>query len=278
MKLQQLIPLSDIYNREEEFSEALADNLDALNFGEFEDVKTEFNVNRRRADIFAVGVDGVLVVENQFGEANWDHWGRLEAYARSRNATIAALVAESFEDLMIVTCNRRNEESNIDWYLIQVQVNSHEEFSFHHVARPAIGIQIGQVVDVEYREFWQPIRDGEFGELFVGKPVPTSKSYIDRPIQIRGVNMRLYCRKRRCYVRLQFNGDNRFERRDDIMELFPKSEYKYEDKDREGTKDTLVVFHVLDKGENDQDDWDEIREKLVSLGTDIYNKISESNL
>lgn len=259
-----------------EFSAALADNIDALNVGEFEDVETEFNVNRRRADIVAVGVDGVLVVENQFGEANWDHWGRLEAYARAQEATVAVLVAESFEDLMIVTCNRRNEESNIGWYLIQAQVNSHKEFSFHHVVRPAIDIQIGPGTDVEYSEFWAPIRDGKFGELFKGKPVSTRKRYINPPIQIRGVNTRLYTLTHRCYVRLRFNGDNRFERRDDIMELFPESEYKYEYRER--TKDALVIFPVLDKGENDQGDWDEIRQKLVTMGTDIYTKISESNL
>ena len=60
MNLQETMPLSSIYT-EVEFSAALADNLDALNVGEFEDVvETEFNVNRRRADIVAVGQDGVL--------------------------------------------------------------------------------------------------------------------------------------------------------------------------------------------------------------------------
>ena len=39
-----------------------------------------------------------------------------------------------------------------------------------------------------------------------------------------------------------------------------------------------VQFPVLDKGRKDQDDWDEIREKLVAMGTDIYNKIDESDL
>ena len=276
MKHQQLIPLSNIYNREEDFSADLAENLDALKVGNFEDIETEARVGTRRADIVAVGEDGTLVVENQFGKADWDHWGRLEAYARLKEATVAVLVAESFEELMIVTCRLRDEDSNVDWYLIQAQANSHEELSFHHVVGPAIDIQTERKVEGGYSEFWQPIRDGEFGELFVGKPVSTSKSYIDWPIQIRGVNMRLYCRKRRCYVRLQFNGDNRFERRDDIMELFPKSEYKYEYRER--AKDALVVFPVLDKGENDQSDWDEIREKLVAMGTDIYTKISESNL
>ena len=82
MKLQETMPISSIYTTEIEFSAVLADNLDALGIGEFEDVKTESNVNRRRADIVAVGEDGTLVVENQLGKADWDHWGRLEAYAR----------------------------------------------------------------------------------------------------------------------------------------------------------------------------------------------------
>jgi len=44
MNLQQLIPLSDIYNREEDFSTDLADNLGALRIGKFEDVETEAKV------------------------------------------------------------------------------------------------------------------------------------------------------------------------------------------------------------------------------------------
>ena len=277
MKLQETMPLSSICT-EVEFSAALADNLDALGIGEFEDVEIESNVGTRRADIVAVGQDGVLVVENQFGEANWDHWGRLEAYARSRDATVAALVAESFEDLMVVTCNRRNEESNISWYLIQAQVNSHEEFSFHHVARPAIDIQIGPATDVEYSEFWAPIRGGEHGELFAGRPVPIRhEGSISKTI--RHISLWLKLRNHRCYVQLFFPGENRSARseyRDEIMKLFPTSEYTYEY--REATKAISTVFPVLGKGREDRDDWDEIREKLVAMGTDIYKRINESDL
>ena len=43
----------------------------------------------RKADIVGKGDDGVLVVENQFSKADWDHWGRLEAYARLREADVA---------------------------------------------------------------------------------------------------------------------------------------------------------------------------------------------
>ena len=275
MNLQKTKPLSDIYNREEDFSADLADTLDALNVGKFEDAETEANVGTRKADIVAVGEDGTLVVENQFGKADWDHWGRLEAYARLKKADVAVLVAEDFEELMIVTCNLRNEDSNINWYLIQAQANSHNELSFHHVARPAIDIQTEKHPEVGYSEFWVPIREGELGKLFAGKPVPLSNEGWIRK-DIRNIGVALYITNQRCYIQLYFQGENPFERREKVMTLFPESDYPY--KYNDSPKQIRVQFPVLDKGKNDRDDWDEIREKLVDMGTDIYKKIDESGL
>ena len=59
------------------------------------------------------------------------------------------------------------------------------------------------------------------------------------------------------------------------MALFPKSDYDYENTDN--STEIRVKFPVLDKGKKDRDDWPEIREKLVSMGIDIYNKINESD-
>lgn len=275
MKRQKTISLSSIYKREEEFSTDLADNLDILEVGEFEDVETESNVGTRRADIVALGEDGILVVENQFGKADWDHWGRLEAYARLKKAKVAVLVAESFEELMIVTCNLRNEDSKIDWYLIQAQANSHSELSFHHVVGPAIDIQTERKSEGEESEFWAPIRAGELGELFTGKPVLIrNEGWISK--SIRNIGMSLFLTNQRCYIQLYFQGEDPLERRDKIMALFPKSDYLY--KYNDSPKQIRAQFPVLDKGKNDQDDWDEIRQKLVATGTDIYNKINESDL
>lgn len=275
MKLQKTIPLSSIYDREEDFSADLAENLDALGIGKFENAETEAKVGTRRADIVAVGEDGTLVVENQFGKADWDHWGRLEAYARLKEADVAVLVAEGFEKLMIVTCRLRDEDSNIDWYLIQAQANSHNELLFHHVIGPAIDIQTEKKGEGGYSEFWQPIRSGEFGELFAGKPVTFSNDgWICKTL--RNISVCLYLTNQRCYIQVYFSGDDPLERRDKIMTLFPKSDYSYEYKD--SPKQTKVQFPVIDKGRNHPDDWDEIRGKLVEMGTDIYNKINESNL
>ncbi len=281
MQRQKIISLSSIYNnREEEFSADLADNLDALEIEffegvEFESVETESNVGTRRADIVAVGEDGTLVVENQFGKADWDHWGRLEAYARLKEADVAVLVAEDFEELMKVTCNLRNEDSSIDWYLIQVRVNTHEELLFHSVVQPAIDIQTEKKNEVGHSEFWTPIRQGKFGELFIGKPVPlSSERWISKYIRTIGVS--LFLNKQRCYVQLYFYGDDHLERREKIMALFPESDYSYEYND--SPKQVRVQFPVLNKGKNNQDDWDEIRDALVTMGTKIYNKINESDL
>ena len=273
MKLQESIPLSSIYKREEDFSADLADTLDALNIGKFEDPETESNVGTRKADIVAVGEDGgKLVVENQFGKANWDHWGRLEAYARLKEATVAVLVAEDFEDLMITTCNLRNEDSEIGWYLIQAQANVHEELSFHQVVRPAIDIQTERQTDLEYKEFWAPILQGELGKLFAGKPESDHNyGWLCKTIR-NDIEMWLRCTSQHCYIQLYFQSP---EHRDKIMALFPKSDYDYENTDN--STEIRVKFPVLDKGKKDRDDWPEIREKLVSMGTDIYNKINESD-
>ena len=60
------------------------------------------------------------------------------------------------------------------------------------------------------------------------------------------------------------------------MTLFPESDYLYEYND--SPKQIRVQFSDLNKGRNNQNDWDEIREKLVTMGTDIYNKIKASDL
>ncbi len=277
MKLQESIPLSSVYEREEDFSEELADmladRLDVLKVGKFgDDVKTESLVGMHKADIVASGEDGTLVVENQFGEANWDHWGRLEAYARLKEANVAALVAERFKDLMIETCMLRNEESAIDWYLIQAQANSHEELSFHHVTRPARDIQVERHYGNGYSEFWTPIREGD--GLFQGKPVPIrNEGWVSK--RVHNIAVALNLLNKECYVRLTFNGEDRVRRRDETLELFPESDFSYEC--TESNMEAHIKFPVLDKGKNDRDDWDEIRKELVAMGTRVYNRIRESD-
>ena len=129
--------------------------------------------------------------------------------------------------------------------------------------------------EVKQSEFWQPIRAGEFGALFAGKPVPVrDDGWISK--RIRGVELILSFRQNRSYVSFLCRGENRMERRDEIIALFPEADYDYSP--HESPQRAGFRFPVINKGKDHPEDWDEIREKLVALGTDIYNKIDESDL
>ena len=193
-----------------------------------------------------------------------------------KEADVAVLVAEEFEELMVVTCNLRNEDSNVDWYLIQAQANSHNELSFHHVARPAIDIQTERKIDTEYHEFWAPILQGKFGKLFAEELTSQRNDGWMKLKTIGDIEIWFNLVNQECYIQLHFYGENSSELRNKVVELFSKSDYDYEGTDT--STEIRVKFPVLNKGKNDRDDWDEIREKLVNMGTDIYNKINESDL
>ena len=157
--------------------------------------------------------------------------------------------------------------------LMQIEELLGEHVSNHHSKRSAIDIQTEKKAEVGYSEFWAPIRTGD--SLFAGKPVPIrNEGWIPKDIRTIGVNLHL--NNHDCYVLLIFKGSNPKERRNKVMTLFPKPDYSWEYKS--SPKETKVKFPVLGKGKKDRDDWDEIREKLVSMGTDIYNKINESGL
>ncbi len=125
-----------------------------------------------------------------------------------------------------------------------------------------------------YSEFWAPIRDGN--SVFSGKPVPIrDESQIIKTIH--GIEVCLRLNNHECYVQLWVKGSNRLKPGNEVEALFPKSDFIYTYKETRYDA-TVLKFPILDKGKNDRDDWNEIREALVTMGTDIYNKISESDL
>ena len=262
MRLQQVIELREIYNHEDDFTNELAEELRVLGLGDFDDVETQSSVARRRADIVARGEANTLVVEVQFGKADWDHWGRLQGYSQFNNATEAALVAEDFEDLMIDTCRSRNEDSEIGWHLIQAGANSHRELFFCHrdVSAPRPSYTNNQNL---YTEFWEPIRSDRHN-LFSGVPVSVSQVYKTT----NDVEVTLGINTFDCYIRLRF----RLELRDEVIELFPESDYDYRVSETENN--VIMRFRVLDRGIEDRSAWPQIRDRLVSMGTEIYNRLN----
>lgn len=264
MKTPNYVRLSDVYKREEEFSADLARHLDLLRVGSFEDGETEAHVGTRRADVVAQGDDGILVIECQFGKADWDHWGRLEAYARLKEATIAALVAEDFEELMVVTCELRDADSKVGWYLIKAQATDQGEFIFQTIVGPKIDIQTERS-GREYSEFWAPIRGSG---LFAGKPMQEGDSWIAKTV--RGVQVNLCAYKGSSRVDAIWPID-RIEERNSFLEhmkeLGPET--------HETPKVAIIRFPVMDKGQRHTEHWDEIRQKLVHVGEEVFGIVSK---
>jgi len=132
--------------------------------------------------------------------------------------------------------------------------------------------EISDTKKVKYSEFWEPIRrEG----LFKGKPVPIrDEAWVAKGV--RGILVELILQDHKCLVQVSCKGEDRLERRRNIIRLFPKNEYEY--KVHESPKSARVRFPVLDKGKKDREHWPEMREELTKFGTDIYNKIKESGI
>ncbi|MCE2413543.1 hypothetical protein J4G07_06020 [Candidatus Poribacteria bacterium] len=130
-------------------------------------------------------------------------------------------------------------------------------------------------------EFWTPICKGELGELFAGKPESINKKgwmnegWLGKTVHC-DIEMWMRVTNRACYIQLYFYGENPSKSGNEVMALFSQS--GYDCKNTDTSTDTRVKFSVLNKGKNDRDDWPEMRKKLVAMGTDIYNKIKESDL
>lgn len=270
MRMQNFIPLSQKFRREEDFNSEMSNHLHFLNVGNFEDSETEANVGTRQADIVAQGSDGVLVVECQFGKADWDHWGRLEAYSRLKNADVAVLLAEDFEELMIVTCNLRNEDSEISWYLIQVKLNDHDEYSFIPIVQSAIDIQTERS-DIEYSEFWSPIRaEG----LFAGRPVPKrDEIWISKGVQ--GASLILNVNRNSTNIKVEYKKEDKVNKRDKAFLLLQELNFPMSKHDTPVF--SQIIFPIINKGRANIDSWDEIRSLLIENATTIYNKLFQAN-
>ena len=109
---------------------------------------------------------------------------------------------------MIDTCRLRDDaDSSIDWYLIEAHANSHGELSFHHVVGPSKDIKTEKTAGGEESEFWAPIRSGEYGPLFAGKPVLRRNDAFTGK-QTRSIAVNLHIANNHCYVLLGFHGNH----------------------------------------------------------------------
>ena len=281
MRIAKRQPLSDYYNLEADFSAALSkrETLKQIGLGDFTMIEREVSTAGMVADIVAQNNNQVLVIENQFGHADWDHWGRLEGYAYYHNANMAALIADDFQPLMIDVCRQRNMASDIQWYLITVYIDLHEEHHFNIVAQPsknslemmAPTIANRKIISRADPIFWQPIRDDK-NCIFAGKPVLHSNNYgIEKKIRGTNIYVRLQLRHEHSSIRVKFDGNQPMSNLKQIIRaLLDFDGWEYNDRGDSAT----ATIQVTNKGRKHESDWDDIRKTLVEQGTAIYEKLS----
>jgi hypothetical protein len=121
---------------------------------------------------------------------------------------------------------------------------------------------------MECRDFWEPIRrEG----LFEGKL--SNRPWIYKTI--RGIDIALIVCNHTCCVDIAFKGENRKQRREKAVNHLSALKDKYP---RDTEKIAYVRFPVLEMGIKDRKHWTEIREKLKSVGENIYNELSRSDV
>ncbi len=181
------------------------------------------------------------------------------------------MVAEDFEPLMIETCSLRNQQDKaIDWYLIKSLITEDKLHIFQIMSGPAIDIQ-AEKTDIEYSDFWIPIRENG---LFSGKPVRKGDSWITKGVKSAGID--LVVNNSNSMVKLSYRGDDHVDKRDSAYEIL--AELDYEMVKHNSDKYSYVIFPVMDKGMKHIKHWDKIREKLMKIGTDVYNMIYKSDI
>jgi len=114
------VPIRSVWaNEEHDFTPWVKENISLiadLIEQDIEDVENEITVGSYSADLVGkiVGTGELIVIENQFGETNHDHLGKLLTYLSGKNAKIGVWIAEKFRSEHIATLDYLNENVKSD--------------------------------------------------------------------------------------------------------------------------------------------------------------------
>ena len=117
-------------NEERDFTPWLKENIifiSQLIGAEIEEIESETNVGHFSADLVGkiIGSGDIIVIENQYGQTDHDHLGKLQTYMAGKDAKIGVWIAEEFRDEHIATIdylNRNMRESGSSLYAIKLEV------------------------------------------------------------------------------------------------------------------------------------------------------------
>lgn len=186
-------------NEAQNFTPWLKENLqfigEKLHLSFKDEVETEVEVGKYRCDVLAHTTDGRrVVIENQFGHANHDHFGKILTYAAGLEADVVIWIAEDFWEPHITAINWLNSktsEETLSFFAIKVGLIKIDD------SKPALEVIIVKQPDewgrqvktsillreksersIKYYEFWQHFVS-HFGKL--KNKDPSYNHYVNIP-------------------------------------------------------------------------------------------------
>lgn len=142
-------------HEEEQFTPWLQENIqkltdDSLLGFELTDVEREVRIEGYQADLVAKNPneERTVIIENQFGDGDSDHFGRALMYAANKNADVVVWVAEHIEEAYVDTLRMLNQRTDAEFGIYGVEVNVIQIGD-----SPPYGIDFTPVVTPED---WQP--------------------------------------------------------------------------------------------------------------------------
>ena len=147
---------------------------EALNM-KLADAKREVNVGQFRADIMCSNTvdDSVVVIENQYGESDHEHLGKILTYATGLEARALVWVAASFTDEHRETISRLNAMPPEHFQIFGVEIKG-----WKIAGSTTYGVEFNVVVKPNDR--WQPQLPADFWSEFSGYLVDKNSLLVDR--------------------------------------------------------------------------------------------------
>lgn len=175
-KITKISIREEFPNEAHHFTPWLKENLhyigEKLHLTFTDEVETEVEVGKYRCDVLAHTTDGRrVVIENQFGHADHDHFGKVVTYAAGLEADVVIWIAEDFWEPHITAINWLNSktsEDTLSFFAIKVGLIKIED------SKSALEVTIVKQPDewgrqvkteritrersersIKYHEFWQ---------------------------------------------------------------------------------------------------------------------------
>ena len=284
-------PLRDIWpNEEKDFTPWLEENLDILSESigiKLSFIEREKDVGRYfEADILAEDPSGnPVVIENQFGKSDHDHLGKLLTYMTNLGAKTAIWICEDLKPEHAQAIRWLNEVSppDISFYLIKLEAfqieNSPPAPHFSIIVKPTEEIKETGKEKAELArrhilrlKFWEALlkESRSKGIKLFSTISPSKENWISTGAGKTGLNYAYVILMNSARVELYIDTGNKERNKKIFDQLYNEKEEIEKDFGEElewqrldEKRASRITKTVTNKGLKDEEDWDEIQEKMI---------------